>query len=34
MKNKAYPYYSVPNMTNLKEMLNRLAVEKPHKYVS
>ena len=30
MKNKAYPYYSVPNMTNLKEMLNRLAVEKPH----
>ena len=30
MKNKAYPYCSVPQMANIKEMLNRLAVEKPH----
>ncbi|SEQ70567.1 long-chain acyl-CoA synthetase [Lachnospiraceae bacterium NE2001] len=28
MKNKAYPYCTPPQMNNLKEMINRLAVEK------
>lgn len=28
MKNKAYPFYAPPQMSDLKEMVNRLAVEK------
>ncbi len=29
MKNKAYPYYNVPQMLDLKDMMNRLLREKP-----
>ena len=29
MKNKAYPYCTPPQISNIKEMLNRVAVEKP-----